>query len=592
MLRPYPCLVAAALSAAALPAQCLTVSGSPVTLLPTTTLYPVDDEGRSAPIPLGFAFPIGAGTYTHVSIESNGVVYLTNGAVPTGTSLYGSQDMGGQVGDSPRLAGCWSDLEGVGAGWGIFMDTSVPGLCKITWQNVNEYFIPLSVFTAQLTLSASGVVDFTLSAGITVSGFQITVGASEANGIVAASSDLSTGPTTTTPVLYEDFVLPNAVDISNLTTTFVPSGAGYLAVTTCTGPPPATHTSYGSGCYSVAGSFYELFPASTFDLGGSSMSLLAAGNGYVALPAITTFVPPPASATALTLGDDTDTPVTLTGTFPYPGGATSTLVVCSNGFVSAGLGNSTSYVPDIQEHLNSSQPCWRGAWHDLYPLGASGLVKFHQTGSIAYVTWDGVYSYGTTTPETFQMQFDLATGSVHVIWVTISGQGNDYLVGYAPAGPAIDPGSTDISAALPTAFSIGGLDLLPLTLSASPTPVSTPTAGTVVTYTTDNMRELAPGLCVGITIFSVGAVPAPGLDLGFLGAPGCAALVQSLDMTMAMVGLSTTQSVTLSIPPGVPLGSTYHVQSTSLFPPNSLPNGQNAFGILTSNGITSFVSLQ
>lgn len=592
MLRHYPSLVVAAISAAALQAQCLTVSGSPVTLVPTTAFYPADDEGLSAPTPLGFAFPLGAATYTHVSIESNGVIYLSNGAAPVGTTLYGSQDMSGLVGDSPRVAGSWTDLEGVGAGYGVFMDTSVPGQCKITWQNVNEYLIPTSVFTAQVTLSASGLVEFTLSAGVSVQGFQKTVGISEANGIVAVSSDLSTGPATTTPVLYEEFFAPNAIDIGNQTTTFVPNAAGYLAVTTCTGPPPASNTSFGSGCYSVAGSFYEQFPAGTFDLGGSGVSLLAAGNGYVALPAITTYVPPPVTATALTLGDDTDTPVTLTGTFPYPGGSTSTLVVCSNGFVSAGAGNNTSFTPDVFELLNSSQPCWRGAWHDLYPLNGSGLVKFHEAGSIAYVTWDGVYSYGTTTPETFQMQFDKSNGSVHVLWVTISGQGNDYLVGYAPAGPAMDPNGIDISAALPSSFSIGGLDLLPLTLSASPTPVSTPTSGTVVTYTTDNLRELVPGLCVGLTMFSAGAVPAPGLDLGFLGAPGCAALLQSLDLTMALVGPSTSQSVTVSIPAGIPLGTTFHVQSASLFPPNSLPNGQNAFGILTSNGITSFISLQ
>jgi hypothetical protein len=30
------------------------------------------------------------------------------------------------------------------------------------------------------------------------------------------------------------------------------------------------------------------------------------------------------------------------------------------------------------------------------------------------VTWDGVYSYGRPTPDTFQMQFDTATGSVRL----------------------------------------------------------------------------------------------------------------------------------------------------------------------------------
>jgi hypothetical protein len=588
MHRPLHILAVASLTVAALHAQCLTVSGAPVTLVPTSSYTP-DDEGLSAPLPLGFAFPLGANTYTHVSIESNGVMYLTNGTPPVGTTLFGSQDMAGVAGDSPRLAVYWADLEGVSPGWGVLMDNSVPGEAKVTWVNVNEYFYPGS-FTVQAVLHASGQYDVIFPNGLSPQSYQVTVGLSAGNGLVSSSSDLSTGPISLVASLYEDFFYPAPIDISNQTTTLLPAGTGYLAVNTCTGPPPATNTSYGRGCYWLSRSFYEMFPASAFDLSGNGMTMLFTGGSYTVLPAITTFVPPPATATVLPLGDDTDTPVALSAPFPYPGGSTSTLIVCSNGFVSAGPGNFTSFSPDVFEFTNSPDACWRGAWHDFYPPGG-GQVKFHQSGSIAYITWDGVFDFASPTPETFQMQFDTATGAVHVLWQSISGNGNEFLVGFAP-GLCTDTGNQDLSASIPLTFSLASIDQLPLTLTASPTPVSTPSSGTVVTYTTDNMPAFVPGFYVGITIFSVGQVPAPGLDLGFLGAPGCAALVASLDVTMAIAGPSPTQSVTLPIPPGVPLGTTIYAQSAALFPPNSLPNGQNAFGLLTSNGVASFISLQ
>jgi hypothetical protein len=59
-----------------------------------------------------------------------------------------------------------------------------------------------------------------------------------------------------------------------------------------------------------------------------------------------------------------------------------------------------------------------------------------------------------------------------------------------------------------------------------------------------------------------------------------------------MVGASNSQSVTFSIPPGVPAGLTIYSQSAALVQPFSLPNGQNAFGLTTSNGIASVIQAQ
>ncbi len=231
-------------------------------------------------------------------------------------------------------------------------------------------------------------------------------------------------------------------------------------------------------------------------------------------------------------------------------------------------------------------------------LGPSPLVFAHETWSrasfqvgsrFAYVTWDAVFDYGTTTPETMQYQFDLATGVVTMIWQSITGQGNDYLVGFSPGGPSIDPGSTDLSVTLPTTILLGA-DYQALTLSASPVAISTATSGSTVTYTTDNMLAFAPGVYIGMNILSMSQIPAPGVDLVIIGAPGCAALVGSIDLPQTMVGTTPTQSVSLTLPPGIPAGTTIYSQSVSLFQPNTLPGGLNSFGMTTSNGIASVIS--
>jgi hypothetical protein len=46
----------------------------------------------------------------------------------------------------------------------------------------------------------------------------------------------------------------------------------------------------------------------------------------------------------------------------------------------------------------------------------------------------------------------VTTGSVNVVYQTMSTLGNGFLVGFADTGASADPGSMDISAALPATF--------------------------------------------------------------------------------------------------------------------------------------------
>ena len=57
-----------------------------------------------------------------------------------------------------------------------------------------------------------------------------------------------------------------------------------------------------------------------------------------------------------------------------------------------------------------------------------------------------------------------------------------------------------------------------------------------------------------------------------------------------MVGATPSQFVTFPLPPAIPPGLELFSQSAALIQPNSLPNGQNAFGLTTSNGVRSYIN--
>jgi hypothetical protein len=550
--------------------------------------------------PLGFNFPMGglATTYTHASISDNGILYLTTGggttaATGAGNGYQNTLYFTGDIGSDPRIAPLFMDLwsDAINGG-GVWINDTIPGKFVVTWENMVEWWATTTpgaapIFTFQAQLYDTGEVVFYYGAnvdGATYSAQVVArVGVSEGNGVVDPGPvDISTNPTNfVSSIMYEEVPFgPGNFDLANQSVSLLHTFPGYVAVTgSC---EPAVNVAFGSGCYDISDSYYELVDPVGMDLSGLMITALSLGGtpgtGHVvtigAGPG--NFVPGP-TAVSIPLGDDAEAPAGTLG-----------LYLGSNCWVSTGVGNSIGFTPSISTFLSQGE-AEIAAWTDLQPNAAgSGLVYYEEAGTIATVTYDGVWGWNTMNPNTVQFTYDTATGDYSIEFgVLATTNPENWLVGYSPSGPSVDAGNTDISAL--TTFVGSPANVEALALTASGAPISTPALGSTVTYTTDNLIELGGGVFVGLNIVSVGQVPG-GLDLGFLGAAGCSAYVQALDLSQAMVGFTPTQSVTLTIPAGLPSGFEVYSQSINLVVPNSLPNGQNPFGMTTSNGVVTRIS--
>jgi hypothetical protein len=359
----------------------------------------------------------------------------------------------------------------------------------------------------------------------------------------------------------------------------------------------AVTSTYGTGCYTVNGSAYQEWTdnatpsaaaAASAALTGRSLKFLPSGSGYVMLPGTAAgFLAPTAAATVVTLTDDNENTVTLGAPFNYPGGSTSTLFVHANGYVSVGSNNTLpggpNFVPEIPQMLNAPETAW-WSWHDYNPTETgSGLVKFEQVGAVACITWDGVESDPTTAanPSTLQFQFDLATGEVTIVWLTIEAvggtgflQGSDHIIGFSPGGTSPATGQFNIATLASQVLTVP--ERFPLGLGTT----SKPLLGTTVTLDTTS----PPNIGLGVNFLSTAQVPAPGLDLAIIGAPGCAALADvsagpgSAISNLGLPGVSLQSTLAL---PNNPALAGVRIFSQSAW----LDATANALGVVTSNGV-------
>jgi len=489
------------------------------------TIYPAQ--------PIGFSFPFDGATYTDVHVSDHGIVFLSNGGVPTppaATPFVYTPSLANFAAGGPKIAAMWSDTVGGSPtpGAGCYVNSTATE-CRIEWRQAASYGFPALEFNLAMTLSITGQVQFDYGPGVTNNS---TFGGVSDNGIVGmfaggvlpASSDLSTGGASVNNNTFENFVVANTFDMANNRLLMIPSSPGWSYVLLGPSGSCASATTFGQGCGGALSSYYERFLTTpSIDLSNQSFRMFNNGSGYAVVPnAGTPFVAPSAAATNLGLGDDTEGTVTLSAPFSFPGGTTTTLTVGSNGHVAtASNGAAGDYTPTPGEFLGWTNPTW-AVWRDFI-CNANGNVKFEEIGGVAYITWDNVIGYQGqapgATPSTFQFQFYLATGDVAFVFqsmdtVSISTWpgAEGWIVGYSGPGAGLDPGSIDLSTVV--AFVINGVDLPSLALANN----GLPTVGNAAFgFTVSNVAPLLP---LAFVFFGTAAVN-PGFPLAAIGMPGC-----------------------------------------------------------------------
>ncbi len=543
------------------------------------TMFPIQS--------IGFAFPFAGTTYTDVHICANGYFFLSNAGLPAPSAGDYSSTQIELASQSPRICVLWNDLNLTPANSASVYINSTPTRCTITWDRAVNYGLTTQ-FQMQAQLFPSGEVRLFWSDGATnnstynfAAGSGI-VGVSPGLGaVLPAASDLSAGSVTPDNLLFEHWTVQGSFDLPLRSLQLIPTSPGWVYV-----PTPwsgcATKQNYGTGCVGARDSMFEIMPASGFDLANSTISLLRSGTGYTAYNGIVgTFVPPSGTALVIANLDDTVQVVTLTQAMPVPGGTTTQLAVSSNGNIAlSGIGNGAGFAPDVGNFLAFAQTSVAAAWHDYNPAAAgSGKIFFEQVGSVAYVTWNDVYSYLTTSPDRFQYQFNLATGDITIVYEVCTTGSNDYLVGYSRGGASPRPEESDLSVALATAVTLADVGVQGLTLTGSGLPI----LGTsTFAFAISQVPNLVP-----LSILFVGDQAAPGIDLTFLGMPGCFGYTNAnlTSLTVPVVLPAGTGNQPLPIPASLSLiGTTLTAQAAAF----SLATPLN---LVTSNGTQISVGL-
>lgn len=556
----------------ALVGQCLSAPA-------TSTSYGNGDDfiaSAGVGIDMGFLFPFAGGSLQFIHPCSNGYAWLSDGTPVLTVADYSATVAEFDV-QEPRVAPYWTDLNLQAANNAdLLVDTSVANQCTVTWVNATLYG-GTEIFNLQMTLDVSGQIEFGYASNILHTG-NLIVGTAPGfgTGSPAASEDLSVGLPIATDMAYEEFP-GGTFDLAGQGLAMVPTMPGYVPAAVNMGC--ATKTTYGQGCTEINTGVYELFDVGvtpTVGASGTAITFLRTGNSYLMLDAIPGTYVAPTAGTIVAAGDDAFGAVTLSTPMPTVGGVTSTLTVCTNGYIAMSANQpslTADYSPTGAEFAVFTEPTIAGPWYDWSP-NVGGQIVSEEIAGIVYVTWEAVTPYGVTTTDTFQYQFNLATGDCTIVYDNMSYGGasgwHGALFGYtAGSGAGID--EIDFAASLATTLTIADAGAVPLTLDSN-----TPALGGSWDMTTSNVDAVSP---IAITFLSSTQSNIP-LSFVFGNAdPSCSVYIGAPLASLQGLPVAGTTTVSLPIPSNAALmGAVLTAQSICL----TLTNPSN---ILTSNGL-------
>lgn len=184
------------------------ITGTNVTLTPTSTNFTADDEGAANGVLIGFPFNFAGTNYDRVNIGSNGFITLgnaTNNNNITGTTWTNSFNAGAPI-VYPLLAPLWDDLSTVTAGSNVSysLGGSAPNrVFIIQYSGIKwNYISSANVISFQVILYEApsganfGRIDFVYNQGTAnVNGGSASIGIASANGVYLSLNNSSNSPT-------------------------------------------------------------------------------------------------------------------------------------------------------------------------------------------------------------------------------------------------------------------------------------------------------------------------------------------------------------------------------------------------------------
>jgi len=333
----------------------------------------------------------------------------------------------------------------------------------------------------------------------------------------------------------------------------------------------ASLATYGEGCYATPGAFCERFDGThPFDLDNATFRYVPNSRGgydVTRVPGPVLILPVGAAFPA---ADDRLHDALLPWTFPFPGGSTNSIRICSNGYFWLQPSSVADYTPTLTEFAAQAAR-FALAWTDFNPgAPGSGGVSYERDPLDRFVTitYDDVWLHGTygTDLSTFQCVL-FPNGEIEVRYGSVAHGALPCIVGFTPGEQNLGAAAATVD--FSTISTLRTALARPLQLMATQRPL----IGATVSLAT---REVPSNALLTMNLVAFVQI-AQGADLSALGAAGCRQYVITNDAD-ALFG---TYTRTLGPIPSASIFLGLHVYSQSV----SLVPGVNPIGALTSNGV-------
>ncbi|MCA8968982.1 MAG: hypothetical protein KDC95_04340 [Planctomycetes bacterium] len=325
---------------------------------------------------------------------------------------------------------------------------------------------------------------------------------------------------------------------------------------------------YGHGCYRSFASFAETF--TSFDLQNKTLRMTPAAGGYDISAGSNTWHTPTSNNLALTIRSITG-PLSLPFTFRFPGGSTSVVRLCSQGYL--WLDGTTATIdrnPDAAKLVaGAARLC--PFWFDFYwgyPQDGTFHFDVDAPNGAAYFTWNNVLAENTRVDVQCAL---FATGVVEFRYkraFTSMASWHRVVVGFRPGGGELLPPPVDISRDLP-------FQTRPTQLGLTCTPTVPPIVGAQYEVSVGGLpRVPSAGLMwLGANAFR------SGIDLAAIGAAGCG-LFASPDAFVTWQSNQRPALWSIALPASQSLVGARVYQQAAAFAPAA-----NVAGLITSNAI-------